>query len=134
MSFPSDVTLDKQTGVNVPFARIGSDINTCRYIDTDTNLSEPITLEIKHQASGSNGSVVDRHLVSIKQVVAASPGPQTLVVNFTIQTPRHAAITDQMVFDRVANLLSFIAADSLEWTEGEPMSSVAVKKLLRNEA
>lgn len=133
MSFSSDVTLDKANGASVPFARIGSDINTCRYIDTDTNLSEPITLEIKHATSGSNGSVVDRHLVSFKQVVAATPVPQTLVVNFTIQTPRHAAITDQMVYDRVANLITFLNPTN-EWTDGDPMSGVSVKKLLRNEA
>lgn len=128
MSLGTTIVVDDASGDDVTYNRIGGDISTSRYIDVASTLSEPGLLEIKHNTTGNGAAVTDRHLVSLKRTVAASPAPVSLVVNFTVATPRNAAVTNQMVYDAVANVVDFISAGGLA-----TLTTTAIDSLLRSE-
>jgi hypothetical protein len=128
MSISSPIVVDDASGDDVTFARVGGDTSSSRFIDVASNLAEPGLFEIKHNQSGSGATVVDRHLVSLKRTVAATPLPVSLTVNLTIAVPRNAAVTNQMVYDAVANVIDFVSAGGLA-----TLTTTAVDSLLRGE-
>lgn len=128
MSISSPIVVDDASGDDITFARVGGDIFSSRFIDVASTLAEPNLLEIKHQQQGSGNNVTDRHLVSLKHTVSASPAPVTLVTNFTVSVPRNAAVTPQMIYDSVANVIDFVSGGGLA-----TLTTTAVDSLLRNE-
>jgi len=128
MTISNPIVVDDASGDDVTFNRIGGDTSSSRFIDVTSTLAEPNLIEIKHQTSGSGGSAVDRHLVSNKHTIAATPAPVSLVVNFTIQVPRNAAVTNQHVYDACANIIDFVSAGGLA-----TLTTTAIDGLLRGE-
>jgi len=128
MSIATPIIVDDASGDDVTFARVGGDTSSSRFIDVASTLSEPGLFEIKHNLQGSGASVIDRHLVSLKRTIAASPSPVSLTVNFTIAVPRNAVVTNQMVYDAVANVIDFVSAGGLA-----TLTTTTVDSLLRSE-
>lgn len=128
MSITTPIVVDDASGDDITFARIGGDVSTSRFIDVTSTMSEPNLFEIKHNVQGSGASVIDRHLVSLKKTVSASPLPVSLVVNLTIAAPRNAAVTNQMVYDCVANVIDFVSAGGLA-----TLTTTTIDSLLRSE-
>jgi hypothetical protein len=109
----NDITLDKQDGTDVVYRLINQDQTGSRRIDITTNLSAPKLLTIRHSTNGKGSDAVDRHLISISQVVAGSLAPRTLTLNFTVAVPRDVAVTSTMVKDAITNLIDFLADGSI---------------------
>jgi hypothetical protein len=63
------------------------------------------------------------------RVVADSTTEAQLTVNFTVAVPRNALITDQIVFDQVANMLDFLMTGGLT-----TLTTTNVQKLIRGES
>jgi len=128
MSITSPIVVDDASGDDVTFARVGGDTSSSRFIDVASSLAEPGLFEIKHNLQGSGAATIDRHLVSLRRTVAASPAPVSLVVNFTIAVPRNAVVTAQMVYDAIANVIDFVSAGGLA-----TLTTTTVDSLLRSE-
>lgn len=128
--FTATQTLDDASGDDVVYALISQDGTGTRRIDTASNLAFPGTLSIKHSVNGTGAQAVDRHLVQLSRVVEATSGPKTLVCNFTISVPRDTAVTNQLVFDAVANIIDFLVDGGL----ATPMGATNLTALLRGES
>jgi len=128
MSITSPIVVDDASGDDITYARVGGDTTSSRYIDVASTLSEPGLFEIKHNVQGTGASVIDRHLVSLKRTVVASPVPVSLTVNFTVAVPRNAVVTNQMVYDAVANVIDFVSAGGLA-----TLTTTTIDSLLRSE-
>lgn len=111
--FTETLTLDDASGDDVVYALILNGANDgSKRIDTASTLSEPGVLQIKHSVSGSGPNAIDRHLVQLSRTKISAGVPRTLTVNFTVAVPRDVAITNQLVFDAVSNLVDFISDGS----------------------
>jgi hypothetical protein len=128
MSITAPIVVDDASGDDVTYSKRGSDVSSSQFIDIASTLSEPGLFEIRHQSQGQGAGAIDRHLVSLKRTVNASPSPVTLTVNFTMAVPRNAVVTNQMVYDGVANVLDFIMAGGLS-----TLTTTNIEALLRSE-
>lgn len=130
MAFADTLTLDDASGDDVSYSKIAPLGGGSRRIDTATTAAAPAILAVKHSASGKGVDTIDRHLVSFTRTVADSNGvPRTLTVNFTVAVPRNAAITSQMIYDQVSNMVDFIMSGGFT-----TMASTAnIDALLRGE-
>lgn len=127
--FAATQTLDDASGDDVTYVLVKQgDIGTTR-LDSSTSLAYPGQMQIKHSVSGSNGNASDRHLVQFSRTLAGTGGAKTLVANFTLNVPRDSVITNQIVYDLVANLLDFITAGDIA-----TMTTTNVLALLRGES
>ncbi|DAD51881.1 TPA_asm: coat protein [ssRNA phage Gerhypos.1_24] len=114
MNFSADIVLDDADGTDVTYRRVGSLQNGSRWIDTATTLTAPALMEVLHNTTGKGADTVDRHLVRMTRTIADAAGvPRTLTVNFTLAVPRSAVMTNQIVYDEVANLLDFLTDQAL---------------------
>lgn len=128
--FTATQTLDDASGDDIVYALVNQDGTGTRRLDTASNLAYPGLLAIKHSVNGSGAGAVDRHLVQVSRTVDATSGPKTAVVNFTISAPRDTAITNQLVYDAVANLIDFLVDGGL----ATPMGTTNLAALLRGES
>jgi len=110
MAFSSTITLDDATGDDIDYVLVKTNGDGTTRIDDATTLALPGFLNIKHSATGNNGSAVDRHLVQIIRSVDATPLPVQVVVNCTIAVPRNTAVTANHVIDAVSNLCDFLTS------------------------
>lgn len=130
MAFSSTLTLDDASGDDVEYVLVKTNSDGTSRIDVASSIALPGLLNIKHSASGKNGDAVDRHLVQLSRVVPASPAPVTVVVNMTLAIPRNAAVTPEIVYNLVANLLDF----SMSGNFSSFMSTTNLDALLRGES
>jgi hypothetical protein len=128
MSITAPIVVDDASGDDVTYARVGGDVGSSRFINVASNLAEPSLFEIKHNQSGSGAGIIDRHLVSLKSTIAATPLPVQLTVNFTVAVPRNAAVTSQMIYDACANVIDFVSAGGLA-----TLTTTTIDSLLRGE-
>jgi hypothetical protein len=98
-------------------------------MDQASTLAEPAVLRIKHSVTGKGSAAVDRHLVQIARTEADSSSSATAIVNMTLTVPRSSLITNQIVYDMVANLLDFVMAGGLS-----TLTTTNIAKLLLNES
>jgi hypothetical protein len=127
--FSATQTLDDASGDDVSYVLIKQDGTGTVRLDTATSLAAPSYLSIKHSTNGKGNSAVDRHLVQIAKTVDSTPEPVTLVCNFTLQVPRDSAVTSQIVYDVVANLIDFLMAGGLT-----TLTTTTIDGLLRGES
>lgn len=111
--FAATQTLDDASGDDVVYSLIRQDGTGTARIDTASTAALPSVLSIKHSSSGKGKEAVDRHLVQIAKVIDATPEPVTLTCNFTLAVPRNSAVTNQIVYDVVANILDFLASGGI---------------------
>jgi len=131
MSFSSDLVLDDADGTDITFRLIGTEANGSKRINVATDLRSPYLLRIAHSVSGKGAQAIDRHLVQFSNTqMSANGNPVVLTTNFTLAVPRDAAITNQMVYDQVANLLDLLSDGALTTALSD---TDAVASLLRGE-
>jgi len=129
--FTNDLTLDDKSGDDVVYRLFRSDSTGTQRIDVATTLAEPSLLVIKHSTSGKGAAAIDRHLVQLSKTVQDTNGLSvSLVCNFTLQVPRNAVVTSQMVYDQVCNLADFLVDGQLT----SVTTTTNLDALLRGEA
>jgi hypothetical protein len=127
-------TLDAADGSNDSFTLLGADMIGSTRIDTSSTLSAPRKLVIKHSVSGTGANVIDRHLVQVSDSAVNATGVlKTAVVNMTLAVPRDSVITQIMIDDAVANIISLMSAGAFSVTTGLTSNSNVVA-LLRGES
>lgn len=127
-------TLDARNGTDQTFALLGQDSNSSKRIDTASTNTEPKLLNVKHSVSGSGSAAVDRHLIQCSQLKLNSAGvPRTGTVNLTIAVPRDTVITQAMIEDCIANIVSLVCGGAFSTTTGFTSNSV-ITQLLRGES
>jgi hypothetical protein len=131
VAFTSDLTLDDASGDDVVYRLVSTDNQGTRRIDIATNLSEPAFLAIRHSQSGKGADLVDRHLLQVTETKIDSGGtPRTLTLNITLNVPRNAIVTSQMVKDRLTNLLDLLTDGAI----ASLATSANIDSLLRGES
>lgn len=123
------LTLDDASGDDVSYVLVRQDGTGTMRLDSGTTLAAPSYLSVKHSTNGKGAAAVDRHLVQIAKTVDATPDPVQLVVNFTLAVPRNSAVTNQMVYDVVANICDFLMAGGLT-----TLTTTNIDSLLRGES
>lgn len=132
MAFAADLTLDDADGTDVVYKLRSQDGSGSQRIDVATDLRNPGLLSIRHSSTGSGVDAVDRHLAQITRALTDANGKQaTLTVNFTLQVPRNTVITNQIVYDAVANLIDFLSDGALTTALSD---TDAIQSLLRGES
>lgn len=111
--FTATQTLDDASGDDVVYSLVSQDGTGTKRIDLASNLAAPCYLSIKHSSSGKGSAAVDRHLVQIAKTIDSTPDPVTLIANFTLAVPRDSVVTNQIVYDVVANLIDFLMTGGL---------------------
>jgi len=127
--FDASLALDDASGDDVTYVLNKQDGTGSERMDQASTLAAPAVLRIKHSVTGKGKDAVDRHLVQIARTMADSTHSATLVGNFTLNVPRDSLMTNQIVYDLVANLLDFIMAGGLT-----TLTTTNVAKLLLNES
>lgn len=130
MAFSSTLTLDDMSGDDIAYVLTKTSADGTTRIDDQTTLSLPGLLNIKHSTSGNNGLAVDRHLVQLSRAVSATPSNVAVVANFTLAVPRNVAVTNQIIYDVVANILDFLMSGGLTTLA----STTNIDALLRGES
>lgn len=132
MDFTADVVLDDADGTDITYRRVASLPNGSDWIDISTNLTEPGRMRILHSSSGKGTETVDRHLVQLARTKLDANGvPRVLTLNFTLSVPRSTVISNQIVYDAVANLLDLLSDGGLT----TPLTDTdAVAQLIRGES
>lgn len=130
MAFSSTLTLDDMSGDDIAYVLTKTAADGTTRIDDQTTLSLPGLLNIKHSTSGNNGQAVDRHLVQISRSVSATPANVAVVANFTLAVPRNVAVTNQIIYDVVSNILDFLMSGGLTTLA----STTNIDALLRGES
>lgn len=126
-----NLTLDDADGTDVTFNWVSSDSSGVKRVDVATTRSNQRVLDIRHTQSGKGSSIVDRHLVQVKQTVPRADGTTVdITVNFTMYVPRVSEVTNQLVLDDVAIVLDLLTDGALV----NPMTSVNLAALLRGES
>jgi hypothetical protein len=131
MAFAADLVLDDADGTDVTYRLRSSSADGSQRIDIATDLRNPALLTLKHTTTGKGTDAIDRHLVQFTRTLTDTNGKQaTLTLNTTLNVPRNSVITNQIVYDQVANLLDFLSDGAL--TSGLADTD-AVTALLRGE-
>jgi|SwirhirootsSR3_FD_contig_31_24166268_length_1451_multi_3_in_0_out_0_2 hypothetical protein len=128
MSLSTTIVVDDASGDDVTYNRMGGDTTSSTFIDVTSDTAEKGLITIKHQTQGTGAAKIDRHLISLVRTVAAVPAPVSLTCNLTIACPQNAAVTSQMIYDGVANLIDFVSAGGLA-----TLTTTTIDSLLRNE-
>lgn len=128
MSLTTPIVVDDASGDDVTYTRMGGDTTSSTFIDVTSDTAEKGLIVVKHQTQGNGVAKIDRHLVSLVRTVAATPAPVSLTCNFTIAVPQNAAVTSQMIYDGVANLIDFMSAGGLA-----TLTTTTIDSLLRSE-
>jgi hypothetical protein len=132
MTFATDLVLDDADGTDVTYRLRSTTADGSQRIDIATDLRNPALLVIKHTTSGKGIDAVDRHLVQFSRTLTDTNGkPATLTINTTLNVPRNSVITNQIVYDQVANLLDFLSDGALS---SGLTDTDAVTALLRGES
>lgn len=133
MTFAADLVLDDADGTDVTYRlRSTTSDGGSQRIDIATDLRNPALLVIKHSTTGKGTDAIDRHLVQFSRTLTDSNGKQaTMTANFTLNVPRNSVITNQIVYDQVANLLDLLSDGAL--TSGLTDTD-AITALLRGES
>jgi hypothetical protein len=132
MDLSTDIVLDDADGSDVTFRRVASLPNGSDWIDIATNLTEPGRMKILHSVNGKGVDTVDRHLIQMARTKIDTAGvPRTLTLNFTLSVPRSTAVTSQIVYDAVANMLDLLSDGALTTALAD---TDAVAQLLRGES
>jgi hypothetical protein len=114
MSISSPLTLDDYSGDAMTFQRLSTVAGGSEWIRSDSNLTEPIRMAIRHSVQGSGVNTVDRHLVQFSLTKLDSAGvPRTATVNLTVSFPRSAAISTTNVKDIVAHAVNAVTDNQL---------------------
>lgn len=129
MAFADPLVLDDASGDDVTYNLTSQGQGGTTRLDAATTLAAPALFKIQHSVTGKGRAAVDRHLVQCTRTLADTSNEATLTVNFTISAPRSALITDQIVYDQVANLLDFLMAGGLS-----TLTTTNIQKLLRGES
>lgn len=130
--FASDLVLDDADGTDVTYRLRSQDATGSVRIDTATDLRAPGLLTIRHSVTGKGSDAIDRHLVSLtRNIVDATGKLNVLTVNFTLAVPRNSAVTNQIVYDAVANMLDFLSDGALTTALSD---TDAIQSLLRGES
>lgn len=112
--FADNLTLDDASGDDVVYALISQDGTGTRRVDVASTSQEPAFMEIRHETTGARGNQIDRHLVKFTRTeLDSNLAPVTVTANFTLAVPRSAAITNQICYDLVSNMLDFLASGAL---------------------
>jgi hypothetical protein len=127
--FDATLVLDDASGDDVTYVLNKQDGTGSERMDQASTLAEPAVLRIKHSVTGKGSAAVDRHLVQIARTEADSSSSATAIVNMTLTVPRSSLITNQIVYDMVANLLDFVMAGGLS-----TLTTTNIAKLLLNES
>lgn len=113
MSITSPLTTDDASGAAKTVVRLSQNGSESRWIDPSTNLTEPVTLVIRHEVVGKGANIVDRHNLRFGQVEVDSAGtPRELTVNFTIGVPRSSAFSTADVQHLVMRMVNAITDQS----------------------
>jgi len=132
MTFSDDLVLDDADGTDITYRLTSRDGNGSKRIDIATDLRNPGLLRISHSVSGKGADAIDRHLVQLTRTLTNTVGIQrTLTANFTLAVPRDTVITNQIVYDAVANILDLLSDGGLTTALSD---TDAVQSLLRGEA
>lgn len=132
MSFADDLVLDDADGTDVTYRLVGRSLTGSKRIDIATDLRNPALLRIEHSVAGKGTAAVDRHLVQLSRTLTDATGVQaTLVINFTVAIPRNSVITNQIVYDGVANILDLLSDGALTTALSD---TDAVASLVRGES
>ena len=132
MTFASDLVLDDADGTDVTYRLRATLPDGSQRIDIATDLRNPALLTIKHSSTGKGTDAIDRHLASFTRTLTDTNGKQvTLTVNFTLAVPRNSVVTNQIVYDQVANLLDFLSDGTLTTALSD---TDAIQALLRGES
>lgn len=122
-----------------PFNLIGLNAQDSKRVCTNSILGQPLTLAVKHTASGGRGNEVDRHLVQISQVIKDGAGiARTATVNLTVTVPRDG-FTQPQIQSLINQMISFVSSDpsTQDTTAGvpsKPAHTGMVGALLRGES
>lgn len=132
MAFAADIVVDDASGDDVTYRLRSSEANGTQRIDIATDLRNPALLTIRHSTTGKGLDAVDRHLVSMTRALTNTNGNQVvLTLNFTLAVPRDSVVTNQIVYDQVANLLDFLSDGALSAGLSD---TDAITSLLRGES
>lgn len=127
-------TLDGRDGADKTFALVGGDVSSSKRLDTASTLTEPRMLTVKHSTSGQGAAAIDRHLIQCSVTKLNTAGtPRTGTVNLTIAMPRDSIITQNMIEDCVANIVSLVCNPAFSAATGFSNDSV-ITQLLRGES
>jgi len=129
MAFDAAVVVDDASGDDVTYNLTATGPTGTTRLDAATTLAAPGVMKISHSVTGKGKAAVDRHLVQFARTLTDSTSEATLVCNFTLQVPRNTLITEQIVFDQVANCLDFLMAGGLS-----TLTTTNVQKLIRGES
>lgn len=128
--FNTDLSLVDAAGVAHVFNLVQNTNDGTRRVDASSPRAYPRSLNIRHTRAGSNGSVVDRHLVQITEKVNTGGGPVDVTLNLSMAVPQATEVTDQKVKDMLAHLFDFL----IDGTLPSPVSSTNTERLLRGES
>jgi len=104
------ITLDDASGDETDYILISQDSGGSIRRHSIDSLAEPGFLNIKHSVSGAGADAVDRHLVQFTRTLLSTSGKaRTGIVNLTINFPRDAVVTQQIMIDLVANLVDLVS-------------------------
>lgn len=129
MALSDTQTLDDASGDDVAYVLLGRGETSAVRMDSASTPAEPGKLAIRHSLQGSGVSAIDRHLVQFTRTVDNDPGPITITANFTLAVPRHESVTNQIVYDLVANLVDFLSAGGMA-----TLTTTTIEALLRGES
>jgi hypothetical protein len=108
MSFASTLTLDDASGDDISYVLVKTNGDGTSRIDSASTLALPQVLNIKHSVTGKGVDAVDRHLVQISKSVSATPANVQVIGNFTLAVPRNIAVTNEMVYDVISNIMDLL--------------------------
>lgn len=129
MAFDAALVLDDASGDDVTYNLTSTGVQGTTRLDAATTLAAPGMIKISHTTTGKGKAAIDRHLVQCSRTLVDSTSEATLVVNFTIAMPRNTLITEQIVYDQVANLIDFLMSGGLS-----TLTTTNVQKLIRGES
>lgn len=128
--FTQTQTLDDASGDDIVYTLVSQSEDGTRRLDTASSLAFPGLFAIKHSVQGAGAAAIDRHLVSFSKTLAGATASRTCTANFTLAVPRDSVVTNQVVYDLVANLIDFLVDGGL----ATPMGTTALASLLRGES
>jgi len=129
----STLTLDDASGDATEYVQISLDTSGSVRRNSATTNAEPSTLSIKHSRTGKGVNAVDRHLIQFAKTELDSLGvPRTSIVNLTMAVPQATVVTNQDIFDLVANLVDLVSDGG--FTDSGMAGTTILTQILRGES
>lgn len=104
-------------------------------LTSDSSLSEPHAITVRHSTSGSNGALTDRHLIQNTWTKLNSAGKAlTGIVNVTFTMPRDPVFTVELLqemFEEIASVLVSSAMLNASYQSGVTANPAALSEILR---